>query len=374
MIDNKKINGIIDNYQNKVLGTLQKANEKNDVSSRLLFPFVTQNGKWIWSDKWSNGFFPGQMWLLFDITNDDNWKKSALKYTDLLKNYKDNGDFQDIGYIFYYSFVLGYKLTNSHCLKNIAIEASYNLFDSMTKSGFLKCSWLENGENINGIDGMMNIQLWIWAYEETKDPKFLNNILTCINTTRKTLFNHDGSSYEYAEVDKDGEFLRAMNKNSFDNHSVWTRGHVWGIYGLVEAYRLLNDDSILSVIKKLISFYLDNLQNEMVPAWDLKTKENKNLKDSSAAAAFTSALFKLSEYLESKSVKLSKEYYSIAYKTLEQLLSEYYFSKSETHEGILLHASTPLRIVNQSGESQIWGDFFLLEAVNIYKKTKRRLN
>ncbi|KOY81377.1 hypothetical protein I6G82_02110 [Lysinibacillus macroides] len=36
------------------------------------FPFVTREGKWIFKDSWANGFFIGEMLLLYRITKEKN--------------------------------------------------------------------------------------------------------------------------------------------------------------------------------------------------------------------------------------------------------------------------------------------------------------
>ena len=39
-------------------------------------------------DDWTSGFFPGTMWLDYDLTKDEKWKKLAEKYTEDLDSVK----------------------------------------------------------------------------------------------------------------------------------------------------------------------------------------------------------------------------------------------------------------------------------------------
>ena len=39
-------------------------------------------------DDWTSGFFPGSMWLDYDLTKDEKWKNLAEKYTEALDSVK----------------------------------------------------------------------------------------------------------------------------------------------------------------------------------------------------------------------------------------------------------------------------------------------
>lgn len=330
--------------------------------NKVLFPFVTRGGKWIWDDKWSNGFFPGQLWLLYGIDKKSVWHDYADKFTRAIEHYKTQGDFQDIGYLFIYSYVNGYKATGNPIYKQAALEAADSLFQSLTPGGHLKCNWLEEGEWFQGIDEIMNIGLWLWAYNETNKKKYKAAVEKCIDKIINTMIFQDGRTCEYVKFNKSNEIVEIYNKNAAKNDTVWARGHSWSIYGLVQAFLNTNNERYLEVIDKLTRFYVENASEDLVPHWDLFIEDRSEIRDASAASIVASAFVQLSNGLKVQNQK--QKYLELGLNILGTLTSEKYMNfNNYDHEGILLHASTPKKAVFTEGESQAWGDYFLLEAI-----------
>lgn len=50
-------------------------------------------------DDWTSGFFPGTMWLDYDLTKDEKWKKLAEKYTEDLDSVKYLKWHHDVGFM-----------------------------------------------------------------------------------------------------------------------------------------------------------------------------------------------------------------------------------------------------------------------------------
>lgn len=330
--------------------------------NKVLFPFVTRGGKWLWDDKWSNGFFPGQLWLLYAIDKGQFWQDSADKFTRAIEHYKNQGDFQDIGYLFIYSYINGYKATGNPIYKQTALEAADNLFEALTPGGYLKCNWLEEGEWFQGIDEMMNIGLWLWAYNETNENKYKAAVEKCVDKIIDTMVFPDGRTCEYVKLGPNAEVIEIYNKNAAKNDTVWARGHSWAIYGMVQAFLSTNNKYYLEVIDKLTGFYVENAEEDLVPLWDLLIKDKTEIRDASAASIAASAFVQLSNGLEEQHAK--QKYLDLGLRLLDTLTSEKYLNyNNDDHEGILLHASTPQKFVWTEGESQVWGDYFLLEAI-----------
>ncbi|KOY81376.1 hypothetical protein I6G82_02115 [Lysinibacillus macroides] len=98
------------------------------------------------------------------------------KYIWSIEKYKSNGNFQDIGYLMLYSFALAFDVTGREEYKKVALEAANSLFASLKEGNYLICNWLENGESYAGVDSFMNIGLWIWAYDQTREPKYISAV------------------------------------------------------------------------------------------------------------------------------------------------------------------------------------------------------
>ena len=49
------------------------------------------------SKDWTSGFFPGELWYLYEYTHNPYWKEQAQKHTEILEREKNNGKTHDMG-------------------------------------------------------------------------------------------------------------------------------------------------------------------------------------------------------------------------------------------------------------------------------------
>ena len=356
------INLAIETAKSKLKKQLKKQKEVSLEQQKMVYPYYTINGKWSWEDQWSNGFFPGQLWLMSKLDIDtDFWIKEAVQSTWNLKKYKEQGDFQDIGYILVHSFVLGHTITSDAKLRQVALEGANNLFESLMPGNYLKCKWLKDGDYYVGIDGFMNNMLWLWAYLETGDNRFKTAANNCIDKTIDSLIFQDGKSCEYVKLDeKTNQKVEIFNKLAAQSDSVWARGHTWAIYGIVKAYLTFKDERYLKIINKLSDYLVEN--SRIIPKWDLSANED-DLFDTSAASVAASAFLYLSNNITIPYLK--EKYYYTGERILSTLLSDKHLNNNNKHEGVLLNAASP-KLIKAPGESHVCGDYFLLEAILHY--------
>ena len=113
---------IINRYVQKVLRQCDK--------EPTAFPHVTERGKWqsTADGYWTGGFWVGQLWRLWRYTENLVFRTAAEKYQALLASRKDAAkvDF-DLGFLYAYSFALGYELTSEIAYRQVAIEAADRL-------------------------------------------------------------------------------------------------------------------------------------------------------------------------------------------------------------------------------------------------------
>ena len=99
---------------NLMLSEIEKADDKNET---LVSPRTLENGelKLVASKDWTSGFFPGELWYLYELTKNEKWKTEAQKFTSKIEDEKLNGKTHDMGFKVYNSFGNGYRLTkNNH--------------------------------------------------------------------------------------------------------------------------------------------------------------------------------------------------------------------------------------------------------------------
>src|SRR5688572_33400082 len=65
----------------------------------LVSPRTLNKGelKLVASRDWTSGFFPGELWLLYEFTANKEWKQQAEKFTANIEREKTNGGTHDMG-------------------------------------------------------------------------------------------------------------------------------------------------------------------------------------------------------------------------------------------------------------------------------------
>ena len=76
------------------------------------------------SKDWTSGFFPGELWYIYEYTQNNFWKKKAQQHTDMLEQEKMNGKTHDMGFKMYCSYGNGYRLTQDERYKDCLLYTS----------------------------------------------------------------------------------------------------------------------------------------------------------------------------------------------------------------------------------------------------------
>ena len=114
------------------------------------------------SRDWTSGFFPGELWYMYEYTQDDFWKKQAQAFTANIEDQKTNGGTHDMGFKMYCSFGNGYRLTNDANYKNILLESAATLITRYKPTIGCIRSWDHSRDKWQCpviIDNMMNLEL-----------------------------------------------------------------------------------------------------------------------------------------------------------------------------------------------------------------------
>jgi unsaturated chondroitin disaccharide hydrolase len=325
------------------------------------FPHLTERGHWktTHSGSWTGGFWIGVLWQAYFVTKDEKFQKFAYKWMSLLEPRKKDKIF-DLSFLFYPSFVLGYKITGDGKLRKVALEAADTLAGiSQVESGFI-CQEVLEGEKKyrrTAIDVMMDLPLLWWAHDETNDKKYYDAAYKHAIKTLENLINDNRPAVHTVDLDiKTGKIVRRLTSHGYAHNSGWSRGQAWSIYGFTLAYNATKEKTFLDTAEKLADYFIKNLPADYVPYWDFSDPNIPNVvKDSSAAVIACSGLITLHKL--SKKPRLKE----VANKILGSLCANYIAEESQ--DGILTQGcfDFPKRIgVN---ESLIWGDYYFLEAL-----------
>jgi rhamnogalacturonyl hydrolase YesR len=317
------------------------------------------------SSDWTSGFFPGELWYLYEYTDDDTWMEHAKRITEQLEQEKMNDGTHDMGFKIYNSFGHGYRLTDNESYKKIIIESAQTLTTRYNPTVGSIRSWDFNKEVWDFpviIDNMMNLELLFAATELSGDSTYYNIAVDHANTTMKNHFRDDGSSYHVIDYNPEtGEIRKRNTHQGYSDESGWTRGQAWGLYGFTMSYRETKMEEYMEQAETIADYILEhpNLPDDLVPYWDFNAPGIPDEpRDASAAAITASALYELSTYSD------RGDYYRQKADAMLQSLVKNYTAEVGTNKGFLLKHSTG----NKAGDSEVdvplvYADYYYIEAL-----------
>ncbi len=330
--------------------------------------------KWIFEGyDWTEGFWPGTCWMMFENTNDEAWKNSAIKMQDLYLHHKDLTNDHDLGFIFNNSFGKAYKLTGDEKYLNVIIDASESLITRFNDTVGCIQSWdcVDNWQSKRGwrfpviVDNMMNLEMLFDVADYTGDNKFREVAIAHANTSMKYHFRDDASSYHVVDYDPSTGKVRSQETaQGYADESAWARGQAWGLYGYTMCYRYTKDQTYLDFAERIAEFILShpNMTEDGVPYWDYNASQiPSEPRDASAAAIMASAFVELSSYTDGK-------YMDNANHILESLATEKYTAKNgENGNFVLMHSVGSIPHGNEIDVHLNYADYYYIEAMMKYR-------
>ena len=334
----------------------------------LISPRSIEDGRLLMvvSKDWTSGFFPGELWYMYEYTKNPKWELAAREYTDPLEREKLNGVTHDMGFKVYCSFGNGYRLTKDENYKNILLQSAYTLTTRYKPNAKIIRSWDHNKDKWQSpviIDNMMNLELLFWAFKESKDSLFYDIAVNHAKTTMKNHFREDYSSYHVIDYDTiTGEVLKKNTHQGFSHESAWSRGQAWAVYGYTMCYRETGLPEFLEQAKNVTNYIFThpNLPKDLIPYWDYDAPEIPNEpRDVSAATVTASALYELSLYDKGNAEK----YVNWANTILTNLSNNYLAKYGEDKGFLLLHSTGSKPGKFEVDAPLVYADYYFLEAL-----------
>ena len=194
---------------------------------------------------WTSGFFPGELWLLYENSANNKWKAEAGSFTSNIEKEKTNGGTHDLGFKMYCSFGNGLRLTNNDHYKEVLIQSARTLSTRFKKTTGTIRSW-DHHKEVWGfpviIDNMMNLELLFAATKLTGDSSFFKIAVSHANTTLANHYRSDYSSYHVVDYDTlTGKVVKKNTHQGYADESAWSRGQAWGLYAYTMCYRETKD-------------------------------------------------------------------------------------------------------------------------------------
>ena len=337
------------------------------VSAREILPYTTENGKWTERsrDWWTNGFWPGTMWLMYDATGKEDYKITAERAEVLLDDALKTVSrlHHDVGFMWHLSAGANYRLTGSQqsFVRNMyaanMLAGRYNI-----KGGFIR-AW--NSENAIGwaiIDCMMNIPLLYWASKETGDDRYKYIAMSHADKTLKYHVREDGSANHIVEYNpQNGDFVTTYGGQGYCEGSSWSRGQAWALYGFTLSYIHTGEQRYLDAAKKCANYFIGAVCGDWLPRCDFRAPAEPVIYDSSAGLIAANGLLELAKHVG----EFEHDMYYNAGVNLVRAIGDKFADWSEDTDAIIGYGTE-----SYSGRHHIdmvYSDFYFVEALNKLK-------
>lgn len=355
----------------QIVAKLEKTAPKIGAS----FPHKAENGEYDneTASWWTNGFWPGILWLAYIETGNGMFSDIAEKIEEKLDAVLDGFDKvdHDAGFIWLLSAGANYSLTgNKNSRTRILKAASFLSSRFNCNGGYIRAWNAKEAEGYAIIDCCMNLPLLYRASQELDDPRFALIAREHLKTVMKYFVEEDGSVRHIVSFDTEtGEYIEALGGQGAAKDSAWSRGASWAIYGLALAYKYYKDEKMLALSKRVANFFLANLPEDMVAHWDFRVKrDEKTPRDTSAAACAACGLLELADIIGGAE---GDNYKEKAFLILDSLTKNYSNLKNDNADALLNGATMNAPRNCGINVSLIYADYFYTEAVSRLKGNKR---
>jgi len=316
--------------------------------------------------RWTNGFWPGLMWLMYVGTQNEEFRKTAeiceaqLDEALLLPDKLSH----DVGFMWKLAAGPDFQLTgNRESWRRLRRAADHLMARYNPVGGFIR-AW-DWGEEYKGkeagysiIDCMMNLPLLYWASEQAYDPRFK---FAAMSHCDKTMENHvrpDGSVKHIVVYDpNNGDVVKDLGGQGYKQGSSWSRGQAWGLYGFVLSYIHTGKQEYLDTAKRIAHYFIACVCDDWLPKCDFRAPFEPLYYDTSAGTCAACGLIELAKNLPEDESRL---YLSAALKLL-QAIEENFVDWSEDTDFIVDKATTAYQYEHNT--HIIYADYYFTEAI-----------
>lgn len=360
---NEKDKKWIDEIWNK----LDEKHSRAAISAREKIPYSTIDGKYDDEGKnpiyrWTNGFWPGLMWLMYVGTKNEEYRKTAENAEKMLDEAFEYPEYlsHDVGFMWHISSGINYRLFGGEKSKRRTYMAANVLAGRYNPAGNYIQAWEVSGrEGWTIIDCMMNLPLLYMAADSFGQPRFKLIGERHAEWAMKEHIRPDGSVRHIVCTNPEtGEVTGYVRGQGYSETSAWSRGQGWALYGFVLSYIHTGREEFLETAKKVAHYVIaESSANGWLQKVDYKGP--CELCDTTAGAVSACGLIEIARLLNEEDGKV---YLSAAMNILRAL--EENFCDWSENESVLQHGvSTYFPDERRKGEHIIYGDYYFAEAI-----------
>ena len=363
---------IIEENSDWIKSTFKKLDDKLlriAVKSRHKIPYTTHNG--VHDDKrdsidwWTNGFFGGLMWLMYESTGNEEYRITAEQseiYLD--KAFEDVEKLHhDVGFMWHITSTASYRLTGNKKSRNRALIAAMALSSRYNVDGNFIRAWNESVVDVSGwtiIDCMMNIPLLYWASREIGDKRFARVAIRHADMAMRDHVRLDGSVNHIVIHDTEhaDTVLGTDKGQGYAQGSSWSRGCGWALYGFALSYIHTGERRYLDTSIKVAEHFISETEKTAwLPRLDFRQPTTPLYYDSTAGAIAACGLIEISRAVDGE----DKERYLTAAINILRAMEKEWCDWGECEDSILQMGSEDYKMGHHM--PIIYGDFFYTEAI-----------
>ena len=252
-------------------------------------------------DWWTNGFWGGLNWLLYDYTKNEEYMKTAkeqeILMDEALKHYEKLH--HDVGFMWHILSGASYRLTGDEASKVRNLFAAASLSSRFVLGGDFIRAWNSKGAyDWTIIDCLMNLPLLYWASDVIGDDRFKRIAMSHADMAICDHLRPDGSVVHIAEHDREtGEVVATYAGQGSAVGSSWSRGQAWAVYGFVISYLHTKEERYLDAAKQVANYFIANCCDDWLPRVDFRAPSQPDYYDCSGAACAACGLIELAKIL-----------------------------------------------------------------------------
>lgn len=316
---------------------------------------------------WTNGFWGGMLWLMFNETGEEKYADIARKSEEWLDECFTtfHGIHHDVGFMWLPTAVANYRLTGDADARRRGMHAANLLAGRFNPVGRYIRAWddVPGSQDTRGwaiIDCMFNIPLLYWASEESNDPRYKHIAMMHADTVMKDFIRPDGSSEHIVEFDPEvGGKVDTYGGQGFEKGSSWTRGQTWALYGFMMSYIHTGKEAYFDTAKKVARYFIDHIpENGIIPV-DFKQPAEPAIEDSIAAACAACGLIEIAKRVDEDERSLYLDPALKMLKALDEMRCDY----SENNDNFLENCTGSYHGGTDRHISLVYGDYYYMEAL-----------
>jgi hypothetical protein len=356
------------------------------------YPTLTKNGIYELrgSDGWDAGFLPLTLWLLYDLTGEAVWRKSAETSTlGLWDQAVRTGD-HDLGFKLA-AFAEAWRLTGDPVYLSFLLRGAATYVQTFDADGAcvgaarseLRNRALERAQKryqtilypVLITSALSTPSLFTAAAQREGQRAWRDKGLRHLERLARDFVRPDGSTYDLVDYKPacpaTGYRMRGTYK-TLDDQGTWARGQGFALQGFALAHRDTGAPEMLAAARRVADFFLQSPTRpaDGIPYWDLRFGPNdpKQSRDTSAAAIAAVGLLVLAD-LEDLDPAIRRRYREGGARLLETLATHYLARQQP--EGVLAEATSD-GPSGSNGLSIIVGDYYFLDGIRRLLGPNRR--